>query len=185
MLPYPNWYVGLAAPRFMEVWVETVDVTDLDGLTTTRVHAGVASYSGKPEELGGGIGSLKPLTGVGSPKNIFLRWQSLAEQKTYRINVSIPQWVRNEMARNERVFCKGSRQWEDEYRDIVTFGMAPGGIVKVWVGGACLGFTEVGRYQAEVDPRGPYEGRGKGRYVRLEPENKAYIDQHGIPYGAW
>ena len=28
-LPYHSWYVGLAAPRFMEVWVESVDVLDL------------------------------------------------------------------------------------------------------------------------------------------------------------
>ncbi|MBV7550681.1 DUF2931 family protein [Pseudomonas sp. PDM26] len=30
-LPYDSWYVGLAAPRFMEVWVETVDVLDQRG----------------------------------------------------------------------------------------------------------------------------------------------------------
>ena len=55
----------------------------------------------------------------------------------------------------------------------------------MWVGGACLGFTEVGRFQAEIEPLGPYKGRSNGKYVRIEPESKAYVDQHGIPYGSW
>ena len=185
LLPYPNWYIGLAAPRFMEVWVETVDVVDRRNLAFVRVHGGVAGYTRKPEGWHQGGGASKPLTNIDIPKRIFLRWQSLAEQKTYRINVDIPQWVREEMLKSERTFCKWSQEWEDDYRRIITFGMAPGGIVKVWVGGACLGFTEVGRYQAEVDPRGPYEGRGNGRYVKLEPENKDFIEKHGIPYGTW
>ena len=185
LLPYPNWYVGLAAPRFMEVWVETVDVVDRRNLAFTRVHGGVAGYTRKPEGWHQGGGASKPLSNIDIPKRIFLRWQSLVEKKTYRINVDIPEWVRETMLKRERTYCKGSQEWEDDYRNFITFGMAPSGIVKVWVGGACLGFTEVGRYQAEVDPRGPYEGRSNGRYVRLEPENKAYIDQHGIPYGTW
>ena len=183
--PYPYWYIGLVAPRYMEVWVETVDVVDLQGVATLRVHGGRGSYTANPEGWGSGVGSSKPLNNIGMPRRISLRWQSLAEKRTYRINVEIPHWVREEMAKRKRAFCRGSQEWEDEYRDIITLGMAPGGIVKVWVGGACLGFTEVGRYQAEIDPRGPYEGRSKGRYVKLEPENKAYIDQHGIPYGTW
>ena len=43
-LPYPAWYVGLAAPQHMEVWVEAVDVIDQRGLRFFRVHSGVASY---------------------------------------------------------------------------------------------------------------------------------------------
>ncbi|WP_259740230.1 DUF2931 family protein [Pseudomonas brassicacearum] len=55
-LPYNSWYVGLAAPRHMEVWVETVDVLDQRGLAFFNVHAGVASYTGKVEgwHQGGG-----------------------------------------------------------------------------------------------------------------------------------
>ncbi len=61
----------------------------------------------------------------------------------------------------ERGFCHWSKTWKDDYRDSITLGMAPGGIVKVWVGGACLGFKEVGRFQAEVEPLGPYTGKAK------------------------
>jgi hypothetical protein len=128
---------------------------------------------------------MKPVNNVDLPQRIFLRWQSLVEPQAYKIRIPIPQWVRDEMVRPERVFCKGSKEWIDDYRDSITLGMAPGGIVKVWVGGACLGFKEVGRFQAEIEPLGPHRN-GNGIYYRApKPEAQAYIDQHGIPYGTW
>ena len=184
-LPYPAWYVGFAAPKHMEVWVETVDVLDKRGLAFFRVHGGVASYTGKVEGWHQGASGGKPINNVDLPDKLLLRWQSLAEPQTYKIKIQIPQWVREEMVRPERVLCPWNQQWKTDYREMITLGMAPGGIVKVWIGGSCLGFTEVGRYQAEVEPLGPYRGASKGKYIPLEPENKAYVEQHGIPYGSW
>ncbi|WP_460118820.1 DUF2931 family protein [Pseudomonas sp. S2_C03] len=184
-LPYDSWYVGLAAPRFMEVWVESVDVLDQRGWAFFRVSGGVASYTRQPKGWHKGGGKMMPVNNVDLPEKLFLRWQSLVEPQTYKIGISIPQWVRDEMVRPERVFCKGSKEWIDDYRDAITLGMAPGGIVKVWVGGACLGFKEVGRFQAEIEPLGPYRGGSEGQYVTIEPENKAYVKKHGIPYGTW
>ncbi len=184
-LPYPAWYIGLAAPKHMEVWVESMDVLDKRGLAFFRVHGGVASYTGKAEGWHQGGGKSKPINNVDLPEQIFLRWQSLVEPQTYRARIQIPQWVRDEMVRPERVYCRGSREWIDDYRFAITLGMAPGGIVKVWVGGPCLGFKEVGRFQAEVEPRGPYLN-DKGLYYRApNPAAQAWIDQHGIPYGSW
>ncbi len=184
-LPYPAWYIGFAAPKHMEVWVETVDVLDKRGLAFFRVHGGVASYTGKVEGWHQGVSGGKPINNVDLPDQLFLRWQSLVEPQAYKIKIQIPQWVRDEMVRPERVLCQWNQQWKTDYREIITLGMAPGGIVKVWVGGSCLGFTEVGRFKAEIEPLGPYRGASKGQYVRLEPENKAYVDQYGIPYGSW
>ena len=184
-LPYDSWYVGLAAPRHMEVWVEGVDVLDRRKIAFFRVHGGVAGYTRKPEGWHKGGGASKPVNNVDLPLEIVLRWQSLVEPQAYWININIPQWVRDEMIKPERVFCQGAKEWMDDYRDSITLGMAPGGIVKVWLGGACLGYKEVGRYQANVEPRGPYLGKSNGEYVPLEPENKAYVEKHGIPYGSW
>ena len=184
-LPYNSWYVGLAAPRYMEVWVESVDVLDQRGRGFFHVFGGVASYTGKAEGWHKGGGKTKPVNNVDLPERIFLRWQSLVEPQTYKTGIKIPQWIRDEMVRPERVFCQGSKEWRVDYRNMITLGMAPGGIVKVWVGGACLGFTEVGRFQAEIDPLGPHQD-GKGHYLRPpKPEAQAYIDAHGIPYGTW
>ena len=139
-LPYPAWYIGFAAPKHMEVWVETVDVLDKRGLAFFRVHGGVASYTGKVEGWHQGVSGGKPLNNVDLPDQIFLRWQSLVEPQAYKIKIQIPQWVREEMVRPERVYCRGSREWIEDYRLAITLGMAPGGVVKVWVGGPCLGF---------------------------------------------
>ncbi len=184
-LPYPAWYIGLAAPEHMEVWVETVDVLDQRGLAFFRVHGGVASYTGRVEGWHQGGGKSKPVNNVDLPDQIFLRWQSLVEPQAYKLRIHIPQWVRAEMVRPERVYCRGSKEWIEGYRFAVALGMAPGGIVKVWVGGPCLGFKEVGRFQAQVEPLGPYMN-DKGLYYRApNPAAQAWIDQHGIPYGSW
>ncbi|MEX6666034.1 DUF2931 family protein [Pseudomonas sp. W2-17] len=184
-LPYPAWYVGLAAPQNMEVWVETVDVLDQRGLAFFRVHGGVASYTGQPDGWHKGGGKSKPINNVDLPDQIFLRWQSLVEPQAYKVLIKIPQWVRYEMIKPQREFCSWDQEVVTLYRNTISLGMAPGGIVKVWVGAGCLEHKEVGRYQAEVEPLGPYRGASKGKYIPLEPENKAYVDQHGIPYGSW
>ena len=184
-LPYNSWYVGLAAPRHMEVWVETVDVLEQRGFGFFRVHGGVAGYTRKPEGWHKGGGKMMPVSNVDLPQRIFLRWQSLVEPQAYKIRIPIPQWVRDEMVKPQRVFCIADKKEVTLYPNRITLGMAPGGIVKVWVGAGCLGFKEVGRFQAEVEPLGPYRGKSNGEYIHIEPENKAYIDQHGIPYGTW
>ncbi|WP_282371807.1 DUF2931 family protein [Pseudomonas sp. PS02290] len=184
-LPYPAWYVGFAAPRHMEVWVEGVDVLDQRGYVFFNVHAGVAGYTRKPEGWHKGTSGGKPINNVDLPEQILLRWQSLVEPQAYKISIRIPQWVRDEMVTPQRVYCRSSKESIDDYRFAITLGMAPGGIVKVWVGGPCLGFKEVGRFQAQVEPRGPYMN-DKGLYYRApNPAAQAWIDQNGIPYGSW
>jgi hypothetical protein len=184
-LPYPAWYVSLIAPRHMEVWVEGVDVLDQRGLAFYRVHGGRASYTGTvegwPTEGGGG----KPINNVDLPERIHLRWQSLVEPQAYKITVNVPQWVRDEMVKPQRVFCAWDQKIVTLFPQTISLGMAPGGIVKVWVGSGCIKDKEVGRFQAEVEPLGPYRN-GKGLFYRApNPKAQAYIDQHGIPYGSW
>ena len=184
-LPYPAWYVGLAAPQHMEVWVEAGDVIDQRGLRFFPVHGGVASYTGQPKGWGNGAGKSKPINNVDLPERIFLRWQSLVEPQAYKLSIQIPQWVRDQMIKPERAFCLWTGKWEEDYRDAITLGMAPGGIVKVWVGGSCLGYREVGRYQAKVEPLGPNQD-GNGLFYRApNPAAQAWIDKHDIPYGSW
>ncbi len=182
-LPYPYWNVGLAAPRHMEVWVDSVEVLDQRGFSFLGLYSGRAGSTRKPEGWHKGGWATRQLNRVDLPERMFLRWQSLVEPQTYKIGIKIPQWVRDEMVRQEWVFCQGLREWREGYRDTIYFGMAPGGIVKVWVGGVCLGNKEVGRFQANIDPMGPY--RTNRGYQPLRPEAQAYIDEHGIPYGTW
>jgi len=184
-LPYDTWFVGLAAPKYMEVWVESVDTLDQKGTAYIRVFGGVPSYTGKAEGWYQGAGKTKSVNNVDLPERVSLRWQSLAEPQTYRISITIPQWVRDEMIKPTHMYCAPAKRDMTLYPHTLTLGMAPGGIVKVWLGAGCLGYKEIGRYQAEVDPRGPYGGKSNGKYIPMEPENKAYVEKHGIPYGTW
>ncbi len=184
-LPYNAWYIGLSAPRNMEVWVESVDVFDRSQKLYFDVFGGVAGYASTPEGWNRGVGKTMPISNVDLPVQVVLRWQSLVEPQTYRIKIDIPQWVREEMVTPTHMYCVPARRDMTLYPHTLTLGMAPGGIVKVWLGAGCLGYKEVGRYQAEVDPRGPYGGKSNGQYIPMEPANKAYIEKHGIPYGSW
>ncbi|MCY1408965.1 hypothetical protein D9M71_242990 [compost metagenome] len=172
----------------MEVWVESVDVIDRRGLAYERVHGGVVGYFGDPVgwPLQGVGGGGKPISGVDLPEIIFVRWQSLVEPQTYNVRIDIPQWGRDEMLKPQQAYCLGRMVWKIDYARIISIGMAPGGIARVWVGGPCLEPKEIGRFQAKIDKRGPYEGHSGGEYYR-PPKRAAqdYIRQHGIPYGSW
>ncbi|MNF87798.1 hypothetical protein D3C84_702740 [compost metagenome] len=191
-LPYKAWRLGFFAPDYMDVWLETADVTDVRGITYPGVVQGTVSIrqpengSGKPagwsERFGWGAGHY--LSGLDLPERIFIRWQSLAEPQTYRATLTIPAATRDIMLRQEPAKCGASGRTSD-HRLAIVIGLAPGGIAKVWVMGACLPPIEIDRIQAEIEPKGPYQGLSKGRHRPLEPAAKAYIEQHGIPYGSW
>ncbi|WP_165668798.1 DUF2931 family protein [Metapseudomonas otitidis] len=185
-LPYPTWYIGVGAPRHMEVWVESVDVVDRRNLAFEGVYSGVASYGAKTAGWWqGGAGSM-PINNVDLPNLIFVRWQSLVEPQVYKLRITIPQWVRDEMVKPQRTVCVHSTQEVTRFRHDISIGLAPGGIVKVWVGGPCLKAKEVGRFVGVVEPRGTHKGY-RGGHFTLKPSEaaRAYIEQHGIPYDSW
>ncbi|MFU6379248.1 DUF2931 family protein, partial [Metapseudomonas otitidis] len=98
-LPYPTWYIGLGAPRHMEVWVESVDVVDRRNLAFERVHGGVVAYNNRTEGWWEGGGKMMPINNVDLPNIIFVRWQSLVEPQVYKLRIDIPEWVREEMVK--------------------------------------------------------------------------------------
>ena len=190
--PFKAWYLSFFAPDYMDVWLETVDVTDIRGITFTEAMKGTVSIhqpedgsgtpAGWPEYVGAGAGV--HLNRLELPERIYVRWQSLAEPQTYRAVLDIPHSARELMRKPEKVKCPITG-WATDYRNAVTIGLAPDGIAKLWVSGPCFKGTEILRVQAEIEPKGPYQGLSKGRHRPLEPAAKAYIEQHGIPYGSW
>ncbi|MNZ38419.1 hypothetical protein D3C78_558950 [compost metagenome] len=193
-LPCHACYVGLLAPNYIEVWVESVDVVDRRGLVFEQVHAGVVAIQTPPDNSGNpsgwpqrvGAGSGKNLSGIDLPEIIFVRWQSLVEPQTYNVRINIPAWVREEMLKPRRGYCHFQAKWrDDEYRTDITIGLAPGGIAKVWVAGPCLEPLEVGRFEGAVSKLGPYDGLTEGEHYPLSDTSRAYIETHGVPYGSW
>lgn len=192
-LPYDAWRLGFGAPSYMEVWIETADVVDIQGHIYRRAMSGTASVAtpannkgdpkGWPKRPGWGAG--KYVRGADLPKTIYVRWQSLVEPQTYKVAIEIPESTRELMRQGEKAFCSLDGKWRTAYRQGIAIGLAPGGIAKVWVTGPCLTPIEVARVVAKVDPRGPYEGTSGGKHRPLSAISSAYVEKFGVPYGSW
>jgi len=187
-LPYKCWRLGFLAPDHMEVWVETADVEDIRGNLFYRMGGGTVSIA-KPSDGSGntagwrsglGWGAGRHVNGADLPRRIYVRWQSLADPQTYRVILDIPERARQLMSERLDPPCPAS-----EYREALALGLAPGGVVRGWVMSTCGGPIEVLRAQAEIEPKGPYEGTSQGAHRPLSETSRAYIEKHGIPYGSW
>ncbi|RIJ11434.1 DUF2931 family protein [Pseudomonas sp. 91RF] len=188
----PWWELGFTEPRYMKVWVEDTSVEDIKGRTFLHTGAGSAS-GGQPED---GTESAKGWHGVGSsakavvgadlPKRIFVRWQSIVEPQTYRVWVDIPEEARQLMLTSVNQRCAKTPEQTATYISSVYLGLAPGGVVQVWVRDSCHHPVKVARAQAEVEPLGPSQGKNQGRYAYpVNEKAKRYIEEFGIPYGSW
>ena len=200
-MPYDAWRLGFFAPDYMEVWVETAEVVDINEYIYRGAGGGIVSIlyprplgkriplefkgapKGWPERPGWGAG--KYVRGSDLPKKIYVRWQSMVEPQTYEAYIEIPESTREMMRNSVEVFCRADGKVITDYREAIVIGLAPGGIAKTWVTGPCLKPIEVSRTQATVDPRGPYEGKSNGHYRPLTDISKAYVEKFGIPYESW
>ena len=194
-MPYKSWFLGFAAPAYMEVWIETAQVVDIQKQVFRGAGGGIASVATPPNNQGNpkgwagnnGGGAGRHVTGADLPRLIYVRWQSLVEPQTYNVRINIPLWVREEMVKPQRAYCRFDGKWIDDlYWKDITIGLAPGGIAKVWLQGACLAPIEIGRFVGAVSKVGPYGGKSGGEYYRPPSESsKTYIEKFGIPYGSW
>ena len=193
-LPYDAWWLGLFAPHYMEVWIETADAVDVHDRVFRRAMSGIPAINtpknlkgkprGWPKVLGAGKG--KHVLGADLPRLLYVRWQSLVEPQTYEAYIVIPEAIRQAMLVSEKAYCRADAKWITDYRDMLTIGLAPGGVARVWLMGACLPQIDVARVQGTVVKLGPDSGRSGGQYAfPLEPESKAYIERYGVPYGSW
>jgi len=190
-LPYDAWYLGFLAPNYMEVWLEQANIGDNSGRIFPNAMGGVvamgqpaslsATAKGWPRRIGSGKG--RTLTGLDLPYVVSLRWQSMVEPQTYHALFTIPDWARAKMVERTPGQCPSGYHFD--YRETLTIGLAPGGVVKVWIMGPCLDPIEVMTLQAEIEPKGPYGGKSNGKYRPLSPVVKSYVDTYGVPYGSW
>ncbi|MFJ4445655.1 DUF2931 family protein [Pseudomonas sp. NPDC089422] len=192
--PYDSWYLGLFAPNYMEVWIETADAVDVKDRVFRRAMSGIAAINtpkelkgnprGWPQEPGAGAG--KHVLGADLPRLLYVRWQSLAEPQTYEAYIVISEATRKVMLVGEKAYCRADGKWITDYRKMLSVGLAPGGVARVWLMGPCLPALDVARVQGTVVKIGPDGGQSGGQYaLPLKPESKAYIERYGIPYGSW
>ncbi|MHC8401712.1 DUF2931 family protein [Pseudomonas sp. MDT1-17] len=186
------WDLNFVEPLYMKIWVEDSAVEDINGKLFHHTGGGSAS-GGEPEDgtesakgWRGVGGSGKPVIGADLPKRIFVRWQSMVEPQTYKVWIDIPEQARQLMVTSVMKRCPETPEQEGRYMASVYLGLAPGGVVQVWVRDSCHRPVEVARAQAEIEPLGPSQGKNEGRYgYPVSEKSKRYIEKFGIPYGSW
>ena len=187
------WSLDFQGPDYMLGEVELRIVEDIDG-QQFRLSGGGPIGTDTPEDgtesakgwhdTGGK--SINPVSGAGLPKRIFVRWQSIVEPKTYKVWVDISEEARQALKASIARRCPETPNQRAPYAASMTLGLAPGGVVQVWVKDSCFKPINVGRAQAEVEPLGPSQGKTEGRYAyKLNDKTQRYIERFGIPYGSW
>ncbi|WJV27006.1 MULTISPECIES: DUF2931 family protein [Pseudomonas] len=187
----PWWQLGFTQPYYMKVWVEDTAVEDIN--SQLFKHTGRGSAAGgdpglKKEWARGwdGVGGDGwSVVGADLPKRIYVRWQSVVEPQAYRVWIDIPEEARQIMRKTTARRCPETPQQTASYMASVNLGLAPGGIVQVWVRDECRHPIKVARAQAEIEPLGPHLGKSNGHYYPQSENSKRYIEKYGIPYGSW
>lgn len=186
------WGLAFTEPAYMKVWVEDSTVLDIKNRTFFKA-GGRTAAEGEPEDgtesargWGTVSGSGIPVTGADLPKLIFVRWQSISEQKTYKGFIEIPESARQLMVESTNQRCPETPERAARYMASLYVGLAPGGVLQAWVRDSCHRPVQVAHAQGEVEPLGPEQGKHGGRYAYpVSQKAKRYIDKFGIPYGSW
>nr|WP_150647300.1 DUF2931 family protein [Pseudomonas fluorescens] len=187
-----SWELAFTEPYYMKVWVEDSAVEDINGKLFKRTGSGTAA-GGEPEngkESARGWhavgGAAKAVIGADLPKRIYVRWQSIVEPQTYQVWVDVPEEARNLMVQSVNQRCPEAPKQQASYSASIYLGLAPGGVIQVFVRDSCHRPVKVGRAQAEIEPLGPSQGTNQGRYAYpVSEKSRRYIEKFGIPYGSW
>jgi hypothetical protein len=185
------WYIGFTEPAHMTVWVETSAVEDIKGRIIHHIAAGTAASSDNEngtENARGWVGvggSGMPATGADLPKRLFVRWQSIVERKTYAGWIDISESTRDIMRNSTARRCHKYPQHSANSSAQLNLGLAPGGIIQVWVRDDCFRAHKVDRGQVGIEPLGPDQGKYNGHYRKIKDSSQRYIERFGIPYGSW
>lgn len=188
----PWWELAFTEPNYMKVWVEDTSVEDINGKLFKRTGSGTAA-GGEPEDgkesargwhaVGG---AAKAVIGADLPKRIYVRWQSIVEPQTYQVWVDLPEEARDVMRQSVYQRCPETPKQQASYSASIYLGLAPEGVVQVFVRDSCHRPVKVARAQAEIAPLGPSQGQNQGRYAYpITKNSKRYLQQYGIPYGSW
>ena len=187
-----TWSIDFVGPSFMQGWLELIVVEDMKGRLLGGPSGGGlgANHEGLDKEYARGwereIGNYYSMTGADLPKRIYVRWQSIIEQITYTGWVTISEDARSIMRGSTARRCPDRPEQPARFYQSLTLGLAPGGVIRVWVQDNCSNNVLVDHGQAQVEPLGPYQGRNQGRYAYPVDENaKRYVERWGIPYGSW
>ncbi|MGM0766869.1 MAG: DUF2931 family protein [Pseudomonadota bacterium] len=171
-----TWYFQVAAPKHYDIWVQYMEF-EKSGVRAWHQAPGFVSccWVGEDGPRGPG-GRLEPF-----PNYVAVQWFSYAEQKMYQRLISIsPDWRKKMQDRAIYFTSKGKFKAP---RNILTFGLAPGGQIVVWAKNQVGNEIELDRLKAneiEGDPA-KFEQASENYLER----NGNYLEENGIPLEGW
>jgi hypothetical protein len=171
-----DWSFQVAAPRHYDVWVEHLQF-ELSGVRHWSHPAGSIGCCWQGDHGPKGISGRLELF----PDYVAIQWFSYAERKFYQRLISIPSEWEEKM--KEPVPYTTSLGTFEGPRDSLTFGLAPGGQIVVWIMNQIGNEVELARFQAneiEGDP-----STFKQTIESYMKRSGDHLKEHGIPLEGW
>ncbi|OCH16024.1 hypothetical protein A6E05_17400 [Aliivibrio sp. 1S165] len=177
-----EWRVSTIAPKYYIVRVDTVLIfgekkkigwKGMVGKTTVSSSDPLGWAGGERYNSGYSIKSIE------LPGSLYVRWHSLANKKTYHQGIKVSEDIRNKMREYHNIRC-GYYNLLLPYKNNILLGLAPDGMISVFLNGGCFDNELQFKVQAVED-----KVVDDFVYPELSEEAQAYVDEHGVPVGIW
>jgi len=177
-----EWRVSTMAPRYYSAYVDILLITGEKkqggwrGMVTTSTK-----FSKHPNSWEGleRYHSGYTIRSVKLPASFYIRWHSLANKKTYNKTIKVSEDIRRKMREYHEIRC-GFNNGLYPYKDNILLGLAPDGMISVFLNGTCFDNELQFKVQAVE-----YKVADDFVYPELSEEAQAYVDEHGVPTGIW
>ncbi|WP_375320234.1 DUF2931 family protein [Aliivibrio logei] len=180
--PLDEWRVSTMAPKYYSAYIDVLVMTGERkqgkwvGMvtTSTKFSKHPNSWEGRERYNSGYSIQSTELPGL-----VYIRWHSLANKVTYNKAIRISDDIRNKMREYHDIRC-GYYDLLLPYKNNILLGLAPDGMISVFLNGGCFDNELQFKVQAAE-----YKVADDFVYPELSEEAQAYLDEHGVPVGIW
>ena len=175
--PDPDYRsISVVVPQHYDAWVETFMLESVSGEIGWRAPIGIITCCWKHP-------SGKNADWQAMPGLVLIKWFSFAEQQSYRALIQLENASEIEEKMKEIAPIERYGKTYDMPRNDLTFGLAPGGTVVVWIMNGAENAIEVGRYKAApfTNEKSDYS-QWVDEYMEKESE---YLEENGIKLDGW
>ncbi|MCE7536171.1 DUF2931 family protein [Aliivibrio fischeri] len=177
-----EWTISTMAPKYYSAYVDILLIVDEEkqggwkGMVTTSTK-----FSKHPNSWEGleRYHSGYTIRSAKLPASFYIRWYSLANKKTYNKTIKVSEDIRRKMREYHEMRC-GFNNGLYPYKDNILLGLAPDGMISVFLNGTCFDNELQFKVQAVE-----YKVADDFVYPELSEEAQAYVDEHGVPTGIW
>lgn len=184
-----SWGSTITAPHNYPIEVHKGYLSNDKEMITAYINAGISTGDW-------GYGNNAYAGGKTIPTNLSLTWISYAEKKFWKVEAVLPQDKILALFKEGYMDKDREGQWSHITYNDITVGLAPGGLVVMWLTGKSRSI-EIAHYQAvetfvSVNEfyRNPDEDTQQEFYdyfynAYITKETQAYIKENGVPVKLW